>query len=104
MEEHFLWRVDQHAQLTAAVKAWLLATYAYTPDPTHTWGAIVTIRSVGLTGARAVETFPFTFIAADYVGHGSNLKAAIDAVVQTKVNAYVDAQDLDFLVGRNWPV
>lgn len=104
MSEQLFWVVDNHASLTAAVKSWLLSTYGYTPDPTHTWGAIISIHSVAGNGVVCLDTFPFTFVAADYTGHTSNLKAAIDAAVQTRVATLLDAQPLDYLVGRRWPL
>ena len=94
------WEIEQHAQLTAGVRAFLLERYGYTPAVGHTWAAIVSVGHAAVGGETCIGAFPFSFVAATYEGNTAGLEAAIDAECRTRLTALRNAQPLTSILDR----
>lgn len=94
------WTVVEHAALTTAVRAALLSRYSYSAPAEHTYAAIVSVRRELLGGIQIVVDFPFSFIAATYIGNTSGLEAAIDAECAARLAVIRNAEPLTSIVGR----
>lgn len=98
--------VLEHRPLTNPVKADLLAKYNYTPDPSHTYGAIVAVHLNGAHEQIIARQFPFTFRLADYETPTgtSDLLAAIEAAARVQRNAYLNTRPLSDLAKFRFPL
>lgn len=94
------WEIEQHAQLTAGVRAFLLERYGYTPTAGHTWAAVVSVVHATASGETCLGTFPFSFVAATYVGNVVGLEAAIQTEVVARLAALRNTQPLTSILDR----
>lgn len=102
MESAIFWVVDRHEQLTAPVRAWLQATYAYVAPAQHTYAALITIRAEGPAGVHCIETFPYSFVVAGMLA--GTLEGLIDAECRSRMLARRNAADLITIVGTRHPL
>lgn len=91
----FVWSVDRHEQLTAQVRAWLVAQYNYTAPAEHTWAALVSIRVKSERGVTCAVTFPFSFVMA-----GAKL-GDIEAAIAAQCASRRPAIEASMLTARN---
>lgn len=92
------WEVDDHAALTAGVRAFLQARYGYTAPAEHTWAATISVRHLNAAGEVCLGTFPFSFVAAGMPT--ATLEAQIDAECRTRLTALRNAQPLTSILDR----
>lgn len=95
------WIVEAHAALTAGLRSQLTSRYGWVNQPSHTHVALIAIRTQSIDrGSEHVATFPYSFVAADWMTNASGLEAAIDTECRSRLATQRNADGLPAIAGR----